>query len=149
MPTVYLIYSPADPRPICKACMKRSSVTYPRTDSCYLTSDMADSPPVLVNLASPTPCVFRKGIAISCDAAQVINDKKVTDHHAVIPTRNPDADLSSLPAGEKAVLELVALRLLRRSPAPHLFGNGCNCRLCRWGVYRQRENGKAPRMESI
>ena len=85
--------------------------TYPRTDSRYLTGDMADSLPVLVNLvANAMP--FRKGIAITCDPQTVINDKKVTDHHAVIPTRNlKDADLSALPAGEKAVLELVALRL--------------------------------------
>ena len=86
--------------------------TYPRTDSRYLTGDMADSLPVLVNLvANAMP--FRKGIAISCDAAAVINDKKVTDHHAVIPTRNiREADLSALPVGERAILELVALRLL-------------------------------------
>ena len=86
--------------------------TYPRTDSRYLTGDMADSLPVLVNLvANAMP--FRKGIAITCDPQTVINDKKVTDHHAVIPTRNlKDADLSALPAGEKAVLELVTLRLL-------------------------------------
>ena len=50
---------------------------------------------------------------IACNAAQRSNDKKVTDHHAVIPTRNlQGADLSGLPVGEKAVLELVALRLL-------------------------------------
>ena len=86
--------------------------TYPRTDSRYLTSDMAEGLPVLVNLvANAMP--FRKGIAISCDAAAVINDKKVTDHHAVIPTRNiREADLSALPVGEQAILELVALRLL-------------------------------------
>ena len=70
--------------------------TYPRTDSRYLTSDMAEGLPMLVNLvANAMP--FRKGIAISCDAAAVINDKKVTDHHAVIPTRNiRDADLNNL-----------------------------------------------------
>ena len=86
--------------------------TYPRTDSRYLTSDMAEGLPVLVNLvANAMP--FRKGIAISCDAAAVIHDKKVTDHHAVIPTRNiREADLSALPVGERAILELVALRLL-------------------------------------
>ena len=95
--------------------------TYPRTDSRYLTSDMAEGLPVLVNLvANAMP--FRKGIAISCDAAAVINDKKVTDHHAVIPTRNlQGADLSSLPVGEKAVLELVALRLLCAVAQPYTF----------------------------
>ena len=95
--------------------------TYPRTDSRYLTSDMAASLPELVNLvANAMP--FRKGIAISCDANAVINDKKVTDHHAVIPTRNlQGADLSSLPVGEKAVLELVALRLLCAVAQPYTF----------------------------
>ena len=95
--------------------------TYPRTDSRYLTSDMAEGLPVLVNLtANAMP--FRKGIGIVCNPEAVINDKKVTDHHAVIPTRNlRDADLSALPVGEKAVLELVAARLLCAVAEPHLY----------------------------
>ena len=73
---------------------------------------MAEGLPVLVNLtANAMP--FCKGTAITCNPQSVINDKKVTDHHAVIPTRNlRETDLSGLPVGEKAVLELVALRLL-------------------------------------
>ncbi len=95
--------------------------TYPRTDSRHLTSDMAEGLPVLVNLvANAMP--FRKGIAIPCDAAAVINDKKVTDHHAVIPTRNiRDADLPALPVGERAILELVALRLLCAVAPPYAY----------------------------
>ena len=95
--------------------------TYPRTDSRYLTSDMAASLPELVRLtAGALP--FAGGMEISCNAAQVINDKKVTDHHAVIPTRNlQGADLSGLPLGEKAVLELVALRLLCAVAQPYTF----------------------------
>ena len=95
--------------------------TYPRTDSRYLTSDMAGGLPVLVNLVA-NAMLFRKGVAITCNAGAVINDKKVTDHHAIIPTRNiRDADLSGLPAGEKAVLELVALRLLCAVAEPHTY----------------------------
>jgi DNA topoisomerase-3 len=95
--------------------------TYPRTDSRYLTSDMAEELPVLVNLVAKA-MPFRKGIAITCDAGAVINNKKVTDHHAVIPTRNlRDADLSGLPVGERAVLELVALRLLCAVAEPHTY----------------------------
>ena len=72
--------------------------TYPRTDSRYLTSDMAEGLPVLVNLvANAMP--FRKGIAISCDAASVINDKKVTDHHAVIPHPQHPGGRPVRPAG--------------------------------------------------
>ena len=95
--------------------------TYPRTDSRYLTSDMAEGLPVLVNLVA-NAMTFRKGIAISCDAGAVINDKKVTDHHAVIPTRNiQNVDLSGLPVGERTVLELVALRLLCAVTQPYTY----------------------------
>ena len=95
--------------------------TYPRTDSRYLTSDMAEGLPVLVNLTA-NAMLFRKGIGITCNPEAVINDKKVTDHHAVIPTRNlRDADLSALPVGEKAVLELVSARLLCAVAEPHLY----------------------------
>ena len=109
--------------------------TYPRTDSRYLTGDMADSLPVLVNLvANAMP--FRKGIAITCDPQTVINDKKVTDHHAVIPTRNlKDADLSALPAGEKAVLELVALRLLCAVAQPHIYSETVVIAACAGGEF--------------
>ena len=95
--------------------------TYPRTDSRYLTSDMAASLSELVQLTAGALPVAA-GMEISCNAAQVINDKKVTDHHAVIPTRNlQGADLSGLPVGEKAVLELVALRLLCAVAQPYTF----------------------------
>ena len=100
---------------------EKNLCTYPRTDSRYLTSDMAEGLPVLVNLVA-NAMLFRKGIAISCDAAAVINDKKVTDHHAVIPTRNiREADLSALPVGERTILELVALRLLCAVAQPYTF----------------------------
>ena len=95
--------------------------TYPRTDSRYLTSDMAASLPELVRLtAGALP--FAAGMEISCNAAQIVNDKKVTDHHAVIPTRNlQNADLSGLPVGERMILELVALRLLCAVAEPHTY----------------------------
>ena len=95
--------------------------TYPRTDSRYLTSDMADGLPVLVsNVAAAMPKVG--GIPIHVNAAQVINDKKVSDHHAVIPTANfKETALTGLPAGERAVLELVALRLLCAVAQPHEY----------------------------
>ena len=61
--------------------------TYPRTDSRYLASDMADGLPALVDsVAAAMPKMG--GIPLHVNAAQVINDKKVSDHHAVIPTAN-------------------------------------------------------------
>ena len=53
---------------------------------------MADSLPVLVNLVAKA-MPFRKGIAITCDPQTVINDKKVTDHHAVIPVSYTHLDV--------------------------------------------------------
>lgn len=95
--------------------------TYPRTDSRYLTSDMAQSLPSLVDLVAKA-MPFCKGAALTCEPQAVINDKKVTDHHAVIPTRNlRGADLSALPIGEKAVLELVAVRLLCAVTEPYTY----------------------------
>ena len=82
--------------------------TYPRTDSRYLTSDMAEGLPVLVNLvANAMP--FRKGIAISCDEALVINDKKVTDHHALLVTPNRPLALYK---NEKIIYDMIARRMV-------------------------------------
>ena len=73
--------------------------TYPRTDSRYLTGDMADGLPVLVN-AIAKAMSFAKGLYISAEIQQVINDGKVTDHHAIIPTMTlKDTNLAELPAG--------------------------------------------------
>ena len=95
--------------------------TYPRTDSRYLTSDMAEALPVLVNLTAKA-MPFAKGIGIDCNPKAVMDNKKVSDHHAILPTQNlRGADLSGLPAGEKAVLELVSLRLLCAVAEPYLY----------------------------
>lgn len=91
---------------------EKKLATYPRTDSRYLTSDMAGSLPVLVNLAAKS-MPFASGTMIRCNAAQVINDGKVSDHHAIIPTQAiRDAGLSGLPAGELALLQLITAKLL-------------------------------------
>ena len=95
--------------------------TYPRTDSRYLTSDMADSLPDLVQITAGMMS-FTAGMELHCTADQVINDWKVTDHHAVIPTRSLcETDLSGLPLGERAVLKLVAFRLLCAMAQPYTF----------------------------
>ena len=87
-------------------------ITYPRTDSRYLTGDMADKLPELVKIASQTfPAKRTENIPVS--VRQVIHDKKVTDHHAILPTRElQKCDLQGLPKGERAVLQLIANRLI-------------------------------------
>ena len=87
-------------------------ITYPRTDSRYLTGDMADKLPEFVKIASQTfPAKGTENIPVS--VRQVIHDKKVTDHHAILPTRElQKCDLQGLPKGERAVLQLITNRLI-------------------------------------
>ena len=91
---------------------EKKLVTYPRTDSRYLTEDMAGMLPGLVEMVR-RKCGIALDAPTAVNAAQVINGKKVTDHHAIIPTKTMEAaDLSELPSGEKAVLDLIAVRLV-------------------------------------
>ena len=85
--------------------------TYPRTDSRYLTDDMADG----VN------AVVACSVGICDEAAppevlsrQICNSKKVSDHHAIIPTLVAgETDINTLPAGEREIIKLIAKQVLR------------------------------------
>ena len=93
-----------------QALYEKKLVTYPRTDSRYLTGDMEPGLPELVRQVAA--CFGVTG-GISIHTGQVIHDKKVSDHHAILPTQSvAGADLSSLPAGEASILRLIAARLL-------------------------------------
>ena len=100
---------------------EKKLVTYPRTDSRYLTSDMADMLPTLVELVfSAFPIAGVETIPVS--AGQVINDKKVSDHHAILPTRElQKCNFSELPKGELAVLQLICTRLLCAVAEPYRY----------------------------
>lgn len=104
-----------------QALYEKKLVTYPRTDSRYLTDDMA---PLVLELVS----VIQQSFQIQADvpapvnAAQVINSKKVTDHHAIIPTKTAAGyDISSLPSGEQAILTMLAVRLICAVGTPCLY----------------------------
>ena len=90
---------------------EKKMVTYPRTDSRYLTEDMASMIPELVQKTAKKFSFSDEAVPVL--TGQVINNKKVTDHHAIISTKTAaETDLSALPAGEQAVLELIARRLV-------------------------------------
>ena len=91
---------------------EKKLASYPRTDSRYLTSHMENSTKTLV--ASITNLLsFTGNTSVPCNVAQVIDNSKVTDHHALIPTaRIAGYDLLSLPAGERSLLTLLMVRLL-------------------------------------
>ena len=89
---------------------EKKLLTYPRTDSRYLTEDMADGVPALAQLCAaiaeedPPEAILEK---------QVCCNGKVTDHTALLPTRSAGAaDLSVLPAPELKLLQLVAHQVL-------------------------------------
>ena len=100
---------------------EKKLVTYPRTDSRFLTEDMAHSLPDLVKLAFHTfPVEDVDNIPVH--AEQVVNNKKVTDHHAIIPTRElQKCNLSELPKGELAILQLISNRLCVAVGDPHRY----------------------------
>ena len=89
---------------------EKKLVTYPRTDSRFLTDDMEVVIPELARKMADK-FGYKKKILMNCK--QVINSKKVSDHHAIIPTKNvSDADYGELPSGEQKILSLVTARLL-------------------------------------
>ena len=93
--------------------------TYPRTDSRYLTDDMADG----VN------AVVICSVGICGEAApavvlpqQICNSKKVSDHHAIIPTLVAgETDINTLPAGEREIIKLIAKQVLRAVSESYRF----------------------------
>lgn len=91
---------------------EKKLATYPRTDSQYLTEDMqATAVSLILWLRDNMP--FGKGCTSEPDIDRVTDNSKVTDHHAIIPTVEiAKTDLASLPAGERDVLTLIAVRLL-------------------------------------
>ncbi len=102
-----------------QALYEKKLCTYPRTDSRYLTDDMASSVPDYV-AAAANPC----GMVVpgEINAQQVCNSKKVSDHHAVIPTVSAgSADLDALPLGEREILKLAARGLLRAVSEAHRY----------------------------
>ena len=93
--------------------------TYPRTDSRYLTDDMADSVKAVV-ICSAGICGGVEPASVK--ASQVCNSKKVSDHHAIIPTMVAgETDLKTLPAGEREILSMIAKQVLRAVSEAYRF----------------------------
>ena len=103
-------------------------ITYPRTDSRFLTENMAESLP---GLASGTAAIFGAEEKLLVHVQQVINGSKVTDHHALLPTASvARANLSALPAGEMSILRLIAARLLCAVGEPYRYAETVLTTIC-------------------
>ena len=94
---------------------EHKALTYPRTNSRFLTGDMIAEIKPTASLVGHNP-QYRRGseYVLALDKLpleRVVNDKKVTDHHAIIPTRS-EHDLGRMGQDELKVYDLVAKRFL-------------------------------------
>ena len=106
---------------LAQALYEKRLLTYPRTDSSYLTDDMGDTAAgIITMLCGKLP--FMEGVALTPEVSRLLNSKKVSDHHAIIPTMElAKTDLSGLPETERNILTLAGARLLMAAAEPHTF----------------------------
>ena len=100
---------------------EKKLLTYPRTDSQYLTEDMGQTAQHLVSdLLGLLP--FAQGLALTAEVGRVLNSKKVSDHHAIIPTAEfVKQGFASLAESECKLMNLVCSKLLCAVAAPHEY----------------------------
>ena len=106
---------------LAQALYEKKLLTYPRTDSSYLTDDMGGTAAqIAALLAGKLP--FMQGADFTPEISRLLDSKKVSDHHAIIPTMElTKTDLAVLPESERNILTLAGARLLMACAAPHIF----------------------------
>ena len=96
-------------------------LTYPRTDSAFLTDDMGDTAAKTVTMLSGK-LPFMEGAEFTPDVSRTLDSSKVSDHHAIIPTMElAKTDLAALPESERNILTLAGARLIFAAAEPHIF----------------------------
>ena len=106
-----------------QALYEKKLITYPRTDSRYLTEDMAETAAAVIHLGADIP-PFDKAPDFFPEISRMINNSKVSDHHAIIPTLEIEkADLSAIPTGELNILKLVLCRIISASAESYVYEN--------------------------
>ena len=102
---------------------EKKLVTYPRTDSQYLSDDMDGTARNVIE-AIFNSLLFEQDIMFNPDIKRILNSKKVTDHHAIIPTMEIiKQDLEAIPDSEMKVLSLCANRLLCATGEKHIYNS--------------------------
>ena len=96
-------------------------LTYPRTDSAFLTDDMGDTAAKTVTMLSGK-LPFMEGAEFTPDVSRTLDSSKVSDHHAIIPTMElAKTDPAALPESERNILTLAGARLIFAAAEPHIF----------------------------
>lgn len=93
---------------------QRKIVTYPRTDSQYITDEKAKVFPELLRWTWQSSLFADANIHFddNINTQPFTNNSKVSDHHAIITTEEiENFDISTLPAGELSILKLIAMRM--------------------------------------
>ena len=106
---------------LAQSLYEKRLLTYPRTDSSFLTDDMGGTAAdIIALLCEKLP--FMAGADFTPEVAKVTDSKKVSDHHAIIPTMElAKTELAALPESEKNILTLTGARLLSATAEPHIF----------------------------
>lgn len=100
---------------------EKKLLTYPRTDSQFITEDMESTAHQVIGIVSRKLPLF-EGITHEPDIGRITNNAKVTDHHAIIPTVQLEKqDLGELPESEQKIIRLVAMRLLSATGEKHIY----------------------------
>lgn len=108
---------------LAQSLYEKKLITYPRTDSRYLTEDMAGTVLEAIACSLKLP-PFDSLSDFHADSFYLFNNEKVSDHHAIIPTVEIEkSNLSELPNGEKNILHLIICRLLSSSAKPYVYEN--------------------------
>ena len=106
---------------LAQALYEKQLLTYPRTDSSFLTDDMGDTAAGIITLLCEK-LPFMAGVGFTPGIAKVLDSKKVSDHHAIIPTMElAKTELAALPESERNILTLAGARLLSATAEPHIF----------------------------
>ena len=106
---------------LAQSLYEKRLLTYPRTDSSFLTDDMGGTAAgIIALLCEKLP--FMAGADFTPEVVKVLDSKKVSDHHAIIPTMElAKADLTALPESERNILTLAGARLLMATAEPYSF----------------------------
>lgn len=115
-------------------------VTYPRTDSQFVTEDMEDTVRELLD-GLPDVLPFLKGTMGTANVRRVINSKKVTDHHALLPTKAAlTADLSWLTTKQRNIFSLIGQRLAQAVAGEYVYDETSVTLLCCGHEFKAKGN---------